>query len=568
MKSFIGNLLFAAVLLLITTRFLSIASETAFPINIVTAGSMSPSLMEGDLVAWTPTNIEDVEVGDVIVFKSWVSWPDEKLVVHRVIEIKETWEKTALVTKGDANEWTDQAGPHIPEPYITERNFIGKTLSIGKQPLKIPFVGLIGKWIDDGFSLLSQPSAAKGTYTYIGVFIPLTIAVIMLVISLFILPERQKDKSIREKIQFYIFGSQPLNIKKAFAFFLTVFVFLLVLIHFFAYDSISSSVGIGEFPEESGLKIGSLGPGQTSKPRTMPIINPGVMPVKGIIFGSGDMEPFINGNSFEIGPGSFKDMNVTATAPNGTKNGSYVGKVMIYSSPLWLMFPDEVMQVFYNFNAEGAVMILDILAACILTCITMFLMIFIAFVGNKYRIWEIDLSWHYAPKLYLKRGAGERIMSLKKRTKKALGDRFGWISSIDLTDIDTKPLILASALLIPLLLLLNSEILAMVIASIVAGVVAYYMNCRMRRKIVIASSLSMIFAVIFVILKTNYTLATSNRPMIESIALGLGAIGVYLLVLALLLIPVSLFSWYITNQIRNLKERKDPLLILEGRCDL
>ena len=568
MKSFIGNLLFAAVLLLITTRFLSVTSETAFPINIVTAGSMSPSLMEGDLVAWTPTNIEDVEIGDVIVFKSWISWPDEKLVVHRVVGIKETWGKTALVTKGDANEWTDQAGPHIPEPYVTERNFIGKTLSIGKQPLKIPFVGLIGKWINDGFSLLSQPSAAKGTYTYIGVFIPLIIAVILLVISLFILPERQKDKSIREKIQFYIFGSQPLNIKKAFAFFLTVFVFLLVLTHFFAYDSISSSVGVGEFPEESGLKLGSLGPGQTSMPRTMPIINPGVMPVKGIIFGSGDMEPFIDRNSFEVGPGSFKEMNVTATAPNGTKNGSYVGDVMIYSSPLWFMFPDELMQIFYNFNAEGAVMILDILAACILTCITMFLMISVAFVGNKYRIWEIDLSWHYAPKLYLKRGPGERITSLKKRTKKALGDRFGWISSINLIDIDTKPIILASVLLIPLLLLLNSEILAMVIASIAAGIVAYYMNCRLRRKIVIASSVSMIFAIIFVILKTNYALVTSNRPMIESIALGLGAIGVYLLVLALLLIPISLFSWYITNQIRNLKERKDPLLILEGRCDL
>jgi len=543
-------------------------SGTAFPIDIVSAGSMSPSLMEGDLVAWIPSDIDDVEVGDVIVFKSWISWPGDKLIVHRVVEIKEAWGKPALVTKGDANEWTDQAGPHIPEPYVTEKNFIGKTLSIGKQPLKIPFIGIIGKWINDGFNLLSQPSATKGTYTHVGVFTPLTISVILLVISLFILPDREKDKSIREKIQFYIFGFRPLNIKKVFVFFLTVFVFLLLLIHFFAYDSISSSVGIGEFPEESGLKLGSIVPGQTSMPRKMPVVNPGVMPVKGIIFGSGDMKPFIDRRSFEVGSGESKEINITATAPNGTKNGSYVGDIMIYSSPLWLMFPDEVMQTIYNFNAGSAVMILDILSACILTCITVFLMVSIAFVGNKYRIWEIDLSWHYAPKLYLKKGVGQRFTAFKKRTKKALGDRFGWISRINIIDIDTKPLILASVVLIPLLLLLNSEMLAMVIASITAGVVAYYMSCKLRRKIVIASALSMIFAIIFAIVKTNYVLITSNRSMIESVALGLGAIGVYILVLALLLIPVSLLSWYITNRVRNLKERKDPLLILEGRCDL
>jgi len=568
MKSFIGNLLFAAILLLIATRFLSVMSGTVFPIDIVTAGSMSPSLMEGDIVAWIPSDIDDVEVGDVIVFKSWLHWPGEKLIVHRVVEIKESWGKPALATKGDANDWTDQGGPHIPEPYVVEKNFIGKVLSIGKQPLKIPFIGIIGKWINDGFTLLSQPSAAKGTATYVGVFTPLTISVILLVISIFILPDREKNKTIREKIHFYIFGSQPLSLKKVFAFFLTVFVFLLILIHFFAYDSTSASVGIGEFPDESSLKLGSITAGQTSMPRKMPVINPGVMPVKGIIFGSGDMKSLIDRASFEVGPGTSKEINITATAPNGTKNGSYVGDIMIYSSPLWLMFPDEVMETLYNFDAESAVMILDILSACIFTCITIFLMAFIAFVGNKYRIWEIDLSWHYAPKLYLKKGLGQRSTAFKKRTKKAFGDRFGWINSVDLANIDAKPLILASIILIPLLFLLNSEILAMVIASIAAGVVAYYMSCKLRRKIVIASALSMIFAMIFAIVKTNYSLITSNRPMIESIALGLGAMGLYILVLAILLIPISLLSWYITSQIRNLKERKDPLLVLEGRCDL
>jgi len=226
------------------------------------------------------------------------------------------------------------------------------------------------------------------------------------------------------------------------------------------------------------------------------------------------------------------------------------------------------MQALYNFDAETAVVILDILSACILTVITLFLIVALSVIGDKYRIWEINLSWHYAPKLYLKRGLGQRFKSFKSRTKKTLGDRFGWMNSVDLANIDIKTFILASVVLIPLLLLLNSEILAMVIASIAAGVIAYFMSCKLRRKIVMISALSMIFAIVFAIIQINYSLMISKRPLAESLALGLGAIGVYILVLAFLLIPLSLISWYITNRFRNLKEQKDPLLILEGRCDL
>ena len=109
---------------------------------MITSDSMTPSLMEGDVVAWTPVDVNDIEIGDVIVFKSYLSWPEERLVVHRVTDIKQdSFGGIMFETKGDANEWVDQAGPHIPEPYIREDHVIGKTVSIGKQPLKIPFVG-------------------------------------------------------------------------------------------------------------------------------------------------------------------------------------------------------------------------------------------------------------------------------------------------------------------------------------------------------------------------------------------------------------------------------------------
>ena len=133
MKSFIGNLLFFAALMLVIARFLSVWAGTPFPIDLVTSNSMSPSLIEGDVVAWTPTTIDEVEIGDVVVFKSYVHWPGEKIVVHRVSDIKKTQvtSEKILETKGDANTWVDQGGPHIPEPYIHDDHLMGKVVSIG-----------------------------------------------------------------------------------------------------------------------------------------------------------------------------------------------------------------------------------------------------------------------------------------------------------------------------------------------------------------------------------------------------------------------------------------------------
>jgi hypothetical protein len=449
---------------------------------------------------------------------------------------------------------------------VTQKNFIGKALTIGPQPIKIPFVGMIGIWINEGFRLLSQPSAAKGTATSIGVFTPLIISVVLLVISFFILPE--KTKTIREKIRMNIFGFQSLNMKSMFIFFLSIFIIFFIMIHFFAYDSTLAILGVGEFPETDGFQLGSLAPGQTSIPHELPVRNPSILPVKGILFGKGEIASFVNQDVFTMGMGSSITMNVSATAPNGTSNGTFVGEIMIYSSPVWLMFPDELMKPLCQWNGAGTVYILDFLSACILTLLTTALILISAFIGTKYRTMEINLSWHFAPKVYLKKGVIEKMSSFKTKTRQIFVQRLGWISGMNISILDIKPLLIGSILVIPLLLLLNSELLAMVIASLIAGLVAYTMSCKLRRKIILASVVTMIISILYLSIKTNYLVLTQDRPLIESIGLGLGAMGIYLLVLAFFLIPLSFLSWYFTHKFRNLKEQKDPLLVLEGRCDL
>ena len=120
---------------------------STFSFAIVGSSSMSPSLIEGDVLLWTSAEITDIAIGDIVVYKSSTCWPDEKMVVHRVVETKCDGEGCILLeTRGDANGWIDQEKTHLSEPYIDSDHIVGKVVCFGSQPVKIPFVGMIGLW--------------------------------------------------------------------------------------------------------------------------------------------------------------------------------------------------------------------------------------------------------------------------------------------------------------------------------------------------------------------------------------------------------------------------------------
>ena len=128
------------------TQFLSVLTGESLILSNITSNSMDPALVKGDIVAWMPAKMKDIEIGDIVVFKSYIKWPNEILIVHRVTDIKRDDKTgiTMLETKGDANEWNDQNDPYIQNPYIREDNLLGKVICIGQQPLKIPLIGYIG----------------------------------------------------------------------------------------------------------------------------------------------------------------------------------------------------------------------------------------------------------------------------------------------------------------------------------------------------------------------------------------------------------------------------------------
>jgi len=91
---------------------------------VVLSGSMEPKMSPGDAVIVREVPPSEIETGDVITFQTGGETP----TTHRVIEIQQTEDGTAYVTKGDANEEADRAS--VPHDRV-----------IGEVIFVIPFIG-------------------------------------------------------------------------------------------------------------------------------------------------------------------------------------------------------------------------------------------------------------------------------------------------------------------------------------------------------------------------------------------------------------------------------------------
>ncbi len=99
--------------------------------------SMLPTLEGGDLVVIQNVPVDQVHVGDIIVYSGLCSAGGES-VVHRVIQIS----SGGLITKGDNNPEPDQYMHEIANGPITQQCLEGKVVFV------IPYVELLAYEID------------------------------------------------------------------------------------------------------------------------------------------------------------------------------------------------------------------------------------------------------------------------------------------------------------------------------------------------------------------------------------------------------------------------------------
>jgi len=110
------------------------------PFYVVVSGSMIPTINIGDIVIIKnnsfDTSFNNLKVGDIIVFRAPEAKTDDgkpKVIVHRIDEIGNFFQKEVIRTKGDANPYSI---PGIDYPLFTE-NYVGKVVFV------VPKIGTI-----------------------------------------------------------------------------------------------------------------------------------------------------------------------------------------------------------------------------------------------------------------------------------------------------------------------------------------------------------------------------------------------------------------------------------------
>jgi signal peptidase I len=95
--------------------------ENNHSVKIEASGySMFPFMRNGDVQTISPVPMEDIQIGDVVVYERNNNW-----ISHRVIDIQTTNNETTLTLRGDTSQQID--------PPVTKENYIGKTVSFERN---------------------------------------------------------------------------------------------------------------------------------------------------------------------------------------------------------------------------------------------------------------------------------------------------------------------------------------------------------------------------------------------------------------------------------------------------
>lgn len=97
-----------ALLTVVAALVLAVSVPQAFGFEALTvmSGSMEPSVATGDVVLNRVAAPLDVRVGDVVTFRD--PQDETRLITHRVRSVRVTGDLAEFVTKGDANDTTEE----------------------------------------------------------------------------------------------------------------------------------------------------------------------------------------------------------------------------------------------------------------------------------------------------------------------------------------------------------------------------------------------------------------------------------------------------------------------------
>ncbi len=164
-----GLLPVLGVLALLALLLATIAAPSlgGYRTYVIYGSSMEPTIKLGSLIVAKSADVEDLEVGDIIAFRSG----NETIVTHRITGIREEDGHRLVLTKGDASNGADpteiqledgvrRVAYHLP--------YLGYVVDFAKGPLGIillvalPAIGLLALHLTSGRQGVPKDRQAAG----------------------------------------------------------------------------------------------------------------------------------------------------------------------------------------------------------------------------------------------------------------------------------------------------------------------------------------------------------------------------------------------------------------------
>ena len=170
-------------------------------ITAIRSNSMYPLLERGDMVFIKQASPDiPIKKGDIIAFTTETgNYASQGLIMHRIVG---GTTKEGFITKGDANEKTDQGSGGTGR--IKREWIVSKAITFGKQPVKLPLIGYLPLWLEE---LNTKPS-----------LLPTIALVLAAVIGVSELLDGRKKKHKKSKLELqliYFFGGLTITIMLA-----------------------------------------------------------------------------------------------------------------------------------------------------------------------------------------------------------------------------------------------------------------------------------------------------------------------------------------------------------------
>ena len=520
LKNHFGNILFLAIIIILIAKF-AFPGGMPSPISVIESGSMRPTLERGDVIFWTPSSIDNIHIGDIVVYKSSMG---NKYIVHRVIEIKTINGERALITKGDANEYPDQYGPHAVENYVTSKNLVGKVVMLGNLPVKLPYIGLLYIY-------------SRGFLVNIAGYNSLPLGIGAMFFGLIFM---SKEEKMDKKILLIIRNFNKISFLRLFFITFIIFIIITASTLLFAYDKLNVSLGVGEKVSGGDINV-NLHEGKNAT-RSFWVIPHAFSPMKIVIFkeGSDNINP--EKKIDYLNPGEMKNERIIM---EGYKNGTYNAKISVFTSPFWILIPDSVIYYFYDYNPFLAAFILDVISALIISVLVSLFVLFISLI--------VDLVYKHREKKELEKFIQRDLLGIpiiKKKKRKI-------IPEIEVSSELIYFSILSSLISLPVALFFQLFV-GIILTSIISSLFVYLSDHKIKNELVFTSLYS---SIILILLYTFINVFIVGNMGLQIL---LYAIGISLIIYIIFIIPIVIVSLLTGYILFKYEEKNRPEIILES----